>query len=61
MTSSLKLNSVFGKDEICNHCGKKFVRPIETIYKIKKGKFTKYYCSYTCWLRGKENAESKTA
>lgn len=38
-------------ERICPSCGKKFFKPIESIYKIKdKGK-TKYVCSYSCWVK----------
>lgn len=34
---------------VCPVCGKEFIRPPETVYRlVVKGK-TNYYCSYTCF------------
>lgn len=50
-----KYSSIFD-ERICPECGKKFFKPISSIYKIKrKGEKLQYYCSYTCWNKCKES------
>ncbi len=38
-------------ERICPTCGKKFFKPVESIYKYRDGKTVKYVCSYTCWVK----------
>lgn len=32
-------------------CGKKFVPTYGWVYKKQKGKYFKYFCSYSCWRK----------
>ena len=38
-------------ERICPTCGKKFFKPIESVYKYRDGNHIKYTCSYTCWVK----------
>jgi hypothetical protein len=52
-----------GKDYIregkCPICGKNFVIPPNTVYRIKIGNSIKTYCSYTCFRVEQKRQESK--
>lgn len=43
-------------DKTCSECGKVFYLPYVTeyTYKIKHYSETRYFCSYSCYLKGKE-------
>ena len=52
-----------GNNELstCDLCGKKYLRPQSSIYKISFGGKIYHFCSYTCYNRGievKENNKS---
>lgn len=46
----------------CAHCGKTFLYDGQSIYKIPSSKIHKtlVYCSYTCYVAGKQENHYKT-
>lgn len=45
------------KERKCPVCGKNFVVPPNTVYKIKIRSITKTYCSYTCFRKVQKQQE----
>lgn len=43
----------------CSECGKMFVRPTATIYKVKRGGRIEYQCSYGCWRKAEKEKEER--
>ena len=48
--SKLNGKNIFN-EQICHVCGKKYFRPVETIYKYRENGDVKYACSYSCWVK----------
>ena len=47
-----KRNKHFFDERKCPTCGKKFFKPIESVYKFRDSNgHLKYTCSYTCWVK----------
>lgn len=45
---------------ICAYCGKPFLCERTSIYKVKVRRHVKRMCSYTCWVKYKEELSVKT-
>jgi len=43
-------NKIFDERK-CPVCGKKFFKPIESIYKYRDHGHVRFVCSYTCWVK----------
>ena len=56
-------NTKDGNNELstCDICGKKYLRPKSSIYKVLFGGKTYHFCSYTCYCRGLEAKKSNNS
>lgn len=45
---------------VCAYCGKPFLCERTSIYKVKVRRHVKRMCSYTCWVKYKEELSVKT-